>query len=224
MLSRGCDSNHVVFHIENDRINQFKSIDCNHYNMISGHIRLFEANNYLDLEEFLRVTLVRDPFSQLISHINWMCYIGRFPRNLLYSKLPKSIRDLSIQMGRIDFKNLTAVERFFRNLPDIGYELFDNCQTKYLLNREIPAILKKEDAQMAINSLSFFDVVGKVESLDFFIDNLSSLVDWRIDDQIERKNVSRIRSGLDKKLFGLKEILHPFYSTDQIVYDFISGK
>jgi len=222
MLVREFDKNRVQFHIESDRVNQFKNIDCSRYDLLSGHVRLFEIENYFQIENFLRITLVRDPFHQLISHINWMKYIGQFPRNLKYFGLHESIRLLSIQMAKVNFLKLSSIEVFFKNLPDVGYALFDNCQTKYLMNSIVPDKLNLEDAHKAISTLDSFDIIGRLEQLDVFIDEVNRKMNWEKEMNIERKNVSLLKKGIDINLPGLKELLYPFYCVDQVVYDHIS--
>lgn len=222
MLAGNYRKKSVKFHIENDRSEQFKNINTNYHQMISGHIRLYEVTNFLDIEDFLCVTLLRDPFDQLISHLNWVKFISEKPQGLFFGNHAKPIKELSLEMRKVNFSILSEVELFFNNLPDIGNELFNNCQTKYLANYIVSSKLSIDDAANAIESLSFFDIIGTVENMESFMNEICLKMGWHYNVSIPKMNVSKTNTGIDKNLPGLREALYPLYCADQVVYDHVS--
>jgi len=222
MLALGFEKEKVRFHIENDRIEQYRNIDTAQLDMFSGHISLAEVNRYLSLEDFLKVTIVRDPFQQLISHINWVKFISENPESPFFINHPENIKEFSLMLRELDFSDLSAVEVFFNNLPNIGISLFCNSQTRYLCKENVPLVITERDSQKAISGLPFFDIIGTVEKIDNFINEIYSRMNWEISNEMVKTNVLDNKYCLDQNSCDLKEILFPLYCADQVVYNYIS--
>ncbi|HPR33417.1 MAG TPA: sulfotransferase family 2 domain-containing protein [Prolixibacteraceae bacterium] len=223
MLARNYKRERIRLHIESERNNKYSKIRFDELDMVSGHLRLYEMKKVVPQNDFFTFTLVRDPFHQLLSHLNWVFCLKKPAMSTIYKNLPPSIRDLSLSMHYVDFKNLDSIKEFVSNMPVVGYELFDNCQTKYLMNDIVPAKLQIENARDAIQSLSHFDAIGTTERLSEFMEVLYRTMEWKAPRKIVKKNVSEVRVGFHEKLPGLREILYPFYCVDQLVYDHVSS-
>lgn len=221
MLAKNFQKDEVFFHIEGDRNNKYSNIDTSKLKMFSGHVRLYEVVQNLCLANFLRITIVRDPFEQLISHFNWVKYISENPMGPFFLSHPKIIRDISLSLRKVDFSSLKSVEEFIKNMPDIGHRLFNNCQTRYLLNEIDSSKLDLNHGKKAIKSLSFFDVIGTLDEFDLFTKKISEKMEWSSPVEIIKTNALNNKYGLDTKSKELKEVLDSLLHVDQFVYDHI---
>jgi len=223
MLSKKFRRKQVKFHIESDRANQFKNIDLQKLKLISGHVHLHQLIKHISLHNFLRVTVVRDPFQQLISHLNWVRFISSNSQKKFFMNYSEPIREISLKLREVDFENLNQVEKFINNLPSIGHRLFNNCQVRYLINEKNPQpqVLTSEHSKKAIETLHFFDVIGTVENMEGFIQKVSAQMGWKKQIKIKRKNVLKNKYKMDKGSEKLKTILRPLITEDQVLYDHI---
>lgn len=220
MLANGFRSSNVRFHIENDRNEHYRNIDSGKYDMLSGHVRVDEMLHFFPGDNYLRVTLLRDPFEQLLSHINWVKYISENPNSSFFNGHPEFIKQFSLLLRGLDFDDESAVEKFFGNLPDIGISLFNNCQTRYLFRGNPAPMLLETDALKAIESLNLFHVVGVVEQLDQFVREVFDKMGWKLKPKILQKNVQKHNYSIHDKNDRLKELLFPLYCADMVVYEY----
>lgn len=224
MLSKGFDESRVAFHVEKERSTKYTNLKISELDMFSGHVMLSEVKRLFPIDDFLRVTVVRDPFLQLISHINWIKHISEDQESAFFYNHPELVREFSLKLRALNFDNLSEVESFFHNLPDIGKNSFNNCQTRYLYDGKVPRIILESDAQIAIKGLAFFDVVGTVEKIDEFVKQVYTRMNWDFPVNIVNANALNNRYNLDVNSPQLKEILLPLYSADKIVYDHVVQK
>ena len=138
---------------------------------ISGHISI-QSIARLIAQDFIKITVFRDPIKQLASHINWVRAISDDQNSDFYKSHPEAIRTLSKELRALDFSDLSDVDQFFKELQAPGRFLFDNCQTRYLLTKVGRKNLKHADLLEAIKSLGFFDRVGILEELDIFLERI----------------------------------------------------
>lgn len=221
MLAKQYDDENVRFHIEGLRGDGFKKLNVSQLDMFSGHVRLFEVIKHFGLQGFLRVTVVRDPLQHLISHLNWVKHISENKLSPFFLSHPKPIRDVSLQLREFELSDFDKVKRFVENLNNMGLHLFNNCQTRYLLNDVAPLRLSKLHAAKAINTLHFFDVLGTVENMPLFVKKLSTRMGWGNEVKEEKTNALNNKYGLDKDSEELRGILTPLINIDQLVYDHI---
>jgi len=223
MLASNFENSKTQFHIEIDRVNKFQNINVKDLHFLSGHIRLHEIIKWLTLNNFLRITILRDPFNQLISHINWLKYISHDPKGSFFLNHPEPIQEISLKIREINFSNTSEIEIFLKRLSPLGNQLLNNCQTRYLLNATPPNLIKKTHSKMAIKSLRFFDIIGTVENYDSFLNNVSRRMGWEKKIELRKSNALDNKYGIEKKAQRLKDILAPLISADQILYDHVVG-
>lgn len=220
MLASNFKKRNTQFHIETDRRNNYKNIDLTNLEMISGHIPLYDIINNLNLNNFLRITVLRNPYEQLISHINWLRFVGSKPNGKFFKAHTEPIREIALKIKEISFTNTIEVEQFITQMPPIGNRLFNNYQTRFLLNKKKPTI-DKGSAQEAIKTLHYFDLIGTVENLDIFMKKIQGKMNWGKDKKIIKSNALNNKYKLDKNSEKLKNILNPLFQEDQIIYDYV---
>jgi hypothetical protein len=220
MLASNFIKRNTQLHIETDRKNNYKNVDLTNLKMVSGHIHLYDIIKNFNLNNFLRITVLRNPYEQLISHINWLRFVGSKPNGKFFKAHSEPIREVALKTKEINFTNTTEVERFITQMPPIGNRLFNNCQTRFLLNKKKPTI-DKGSAQEAIKTLHYFDLIGTVENLDTFMEKIQEKMYWEKDKKIIKSNALNNKYKLDKNSGKLKNILKPLFQEDQIIYDYV---
>lgn len=210
----------VQLHIESARADGFEGVDTCNSDFISGHIRLEEARLYLDLCDFAKVVVLRNPVDQLISHLNWVRRLSFETDGPLFASRPREVQELAVFLGSIDFSRKCDVERLVRDLSPHGHHLFNNCQTRYLSLASDRIRYGADDATAAIDGLGSFDLVGVVERLDLFVPRLQELMGWTTIQIRERVNATERNFRIeDRKHF--EDVVTPLVESDRIVYDYV---
>jgi hypothetical protein len=221
MLAKHFANNRVKFHVEGDRENKFGNISINKLDMFSGHVNLCEVKKYIPVDNFLRVTVVRDPFQQLISHINWVKHISEEPNGSFFRNHPEQIKEFSLKLREVNFEDIAQVELFFHSLSAIGHNLFNNCQTRYLFDGQVAPIRTSDVVEKVIKTLDFFDVIGVVEKINEFMEEVYERMNWNSDIELIKINALNNKYNLDRDSQRLREVLNPLICADQILYDHI---
>lgn len=224
MLSEHFKKKKTKLHIESDRKNNYNAVNPQKLDFISGHIRLHDVINQFSLNNFLRVTILRNPYDQLISHINWLRFIGTNPDGKFFKAHSKPIQELSLQTKQYNFEETDEVERFVKEMPPLGHRLFNNCQTRFLLNKKNPEAISGESAKEAIETLHYFDIIGTVEQLDLFMQKVYQKMDWGKPKKILKTNELNNKYKLQRDSDDLKKVLAPLLTEDQVLYDHIKSQ
>ena len=155
----------VLSHIESS-INLLNNINSIAFNVryVSGHHRLPDVLSNIDRQIWFVLTIFRNPVEHLISHLKWVKIIGS-PENLSTDDGHEdSIRDLACQLWKINLNDVDALAELIYEGSDLARQLFDNCQTRYMIEyRE--NIINSRDAQQAVDAIKFVDYIGFTESL-----------------------------------------------------------
>jgi len=215
----------VRFHIEGNRNwSDDQRAEFATYNFISGHVGLRRIAGMIDLSKFLKITVLRNPVRHLISHINWLSFVGQDLSSEFYLGHTEEVKQLAQYVNRFDFTTIEGVEKFKSDLPDEGYFLFDNCQTRYLISD--PRVAKIDAAHFAEaeETLKQFDLVGKTEELDEFNAKVLDALGMPIDSALPR--VKRLNANKAVKIIKndsiAAEVLHEFVQFDKKIYESIS--
>ncbi len=125
---------------------------------ISGHLpcSVLAASGF-DLADYHAVTLLRDPATQTLSHLNWVIKISENTRAPVFRNSPPGVREMSLKLRAVDGRNPSEVARSLEAYA--GW--FRNHQLRYFA---APGHL---DA--AIATLHRFDLVGVTERIDAFV-------------------------------------------------------
>ena len=189
---------------------------------VSGHVPLCRWALYRGTGLYARATLLRDPWTRLVSHINWVNRF-RLGEPLPTGKTGPATERVSAALADTDFSDRAALRRFFELVrAQEDFNAFDNMQVRMLVtghHRATYKRLKKGDAEAAIDNLSAFAVVGFCEDQDRFRTDLESFVGQTFAEaEAPRENVTTTMAltpdnGLARKVFA------PWIEMDQALYD-----
>ena len=224
MLAENFKKRKTKVHIETDRQNNYNSVNPKKLDFISGHIRLYNVINQFSLNNFLRITILREPYDQLISHINWVKFIGADPNSTFFKGHSTPLQELSLFTKKYNFEQVKEVEKFVNELPPLGYRLFNNCQTRFLNNHQSPEVISGESATESIKTLSYFDEVGTVEHIDLFMQKIYQKMDWGKPPKIARTNELNNRYKIPKDSEVLRKVLAPLFKEDQQIYNHVNAQ
>ena len=137
-------------------------VDC-----VSGHIPLWAWHLYPGAERYKRVTLLRDPWARLVSHVNW---VNQFNHGMRLPRHGPGAGALAHMVGVIadtDFENRTSLGHLFEQANALQYfSSFDNYQTRMLRQGAMDAMEKRltmADLDVACTALSGFYHFGFCE-------------------------------------------------------------
>ena len=111
--------------------------------------------------EFQRMTVLRNPWARIVSHINRLGEIG--PERA--GPAGSASRALAEEVARTDFTSRSGVERFVNRLRLIDVS-FDDIQVRMLLTSTMSALVKQvlpRDVEAALRELERFALVGFCE-------------------------------------------------------------
>lgn len=215
-----CTDETYIDHIESlDKKASIKEVlSCMKF--ASGHIPITRLKGILiPPHEWFLFTFVRDPFSQLLSHLSWVRNIWSNPS--IYKRVSEEVQQLSEIFARTDFNNLNQLKSLVENLPDYALVFFDNCQVRYLVDPDPTTYLGEKDCNRAINELSCFDYIGIFEDFENSIKELIYLgFGNRFSDfDIPYKNKNNPKIFEDESLLpSLKEITAHLTQYDECLY------
>lgn len=194
---------------------------------ISGHIPLWAWDLYEGAENYARVTLLRDPWARVVSHINW---VNLFNHGMPPPRHGPGAADLAVMIDALamtDFEDRRSLQSLFdvaRQLP--YFNSFDNYQTRMLRVGAMDAMektLTAADVDAAQGALADFFHVGFCEDQAGFQDGL--LKRLGLDDACPyptRLNPARRRVlNVDNTLAA--DVFAPWYEKDQALVGFAKG-
>lgn len=133
---------------------------------LSGHLTLpLLEHSGLDLHDYMRVTILRHPFMQTISHMNWVIKISEDEAAPLYQNVSSEVQQMSQALRAVDEWSPQTVMRWLELYP----HWFQNNQARYFLTSDS---LHEEGL---VEKLSGLDLVGVTERLDAFVTRFARL-------------------------------------------------
>lgn len=192
---------------------------------VSGHVPFQRLKGILTpRDEWFFLTFVREPFSQLMSHLSWVRNIYSNPT--VFSKVSKEIQELSEIFARTDFHDVNQFKSLVENLPEYALVFFDNCQVRYFADPDPTISLGDKECARAIKESSFFDYFGVFED---FENSMKELVDlgWGKefnDLEIPHQNKKNPKISTDESLLpSFREITDHLTRYDEKLYKEITG-
>ncbi|CAD5911605.1 glycosyltransferase family 92 protein [Planktothrix agardhii] len=194
---------------------EFKNLDIlKSWDFVSGHLGIQYFNKNFERDQYLLVTLLRNPFDQIISHVNWLAYIHQFDHNSrFYQSHPDHIKKMGYNLCERDLTNPLEVIDFL-------------LENKWLLNAQSSYFkTDSNNADAIIENLLNFDLVGLTEDYSQFIKKYVSLIGLEdiIEPIVNRENINS-KPALNKKelLNNSKfvDFLNDYNGVDIKVYNF----
>ncbi len=203
-----------VTHIET----QFGDWPAGHarqFDFISGHIEAPVASK-LGLKNFVWATLFRKPKPHLFSHINWLRHIGADPDSEFHKAHSGKVRELALRLAAVAPGDNEALRTALDYQDPTVRTLFDNRQTRYLLPRNTSHVDDNSMAR-AFKQLEAFDLVGAVEQIEVFNQELKSLLGTQENGDLPSLNRAPSESPLQLEDFR-EEVILPFIRFDREIY------
>ena len=93
-----------------------------HY--LAGHLPLEKITQYFDSPEFDLITLVRDPYRQLHSHLRWIRKIAADRGSNFFLKHEECVRDLAVQLQETDLSVKPNLKAFVDSIEGFRLDFF----------------------------------------------------------------------------------------------------
>lgn len=127
----------------------------------SGHIRLPRIKQVLS-DDWRTVTCLRNPVEHLLSHLRWVKHIGSPQAQVVRERHSPDIQEIALRLNEIALDDIGAVERFIFVEFSETRQLFDNCQTRYLIDR-LDERVELSHSNLALSALKDVDFVFSIE-------------------------------------------------------------
>lgn len=196
------------------------------YDFISGHVTIQRFKRIVNLSNFFKITLIRDPIKHLASHLNWVISISDDIKSNFFLNHPLHIRVMSLKLRQLDFSNADLFENFVNKMTIEERVLFDNCQSRYFLNNHSRENLVIKDLEEVFSTVELFDIIGVSDKYDDFIKLVAKEFEWDIPEMSKKRlNVQNNRVvNFDLKDKKITKIVARLTWLDQKLYDKIHAR
>ena len=190
----------------------------------SGHIYLerwreIEAQRGWTTKRF---TLLREPVSQLASHILWLDHYAAPAFLGEYKALDANTRQVVDEVAATDLSDAGAIDSLVVNLADRGVMYFDNCQSRYFIAGS-SEISRTEPLHLGMRStldkaLNEFSVVGTGDNIEGFIRRVSDELSIDLKYSEKRINEAKSTRSIDLSDPDVRAVLSKLTMLDNWLY------
>lgn len=223
LLERVYGRHNFVDHAENvlprlmDRSRPTQAVDC-----VTAHVPLCRWSLFRGTDAYPRVTVLRDPWARLVSHVNW---IARFNHGepMPTGKTAPALARVVAVLGQTDFADRASLMRLFEAASaEEEFTAFDNMQVRMLITGHPRATFKRlepGDAAGAMKNLLQFRAYGFCEDRVGFEAALLAVAGAEAsrDKPIHANPGTRLAMTADNDL--AREVFAPWIALDQELYD-----
>ena len=137
---------------------------------ISGHLTypILEGSE-LDLNDYLLVTILRHPFAQTISHMNWVIKISEDPEGVLFKSSRPDVQQMSLKLRAVEGWSPDTVVCWLEQYPN----WFKNNQARYFVSPD------RLSDNAILDVLHRLDLVGVTERIDAFVSKFRNMARLR---------------------------------------------
>lgn len=191
------------------------------FDFISGHLQLSYFNQNFLREDYFLVTILRNPLTQTISHLNWIAHIHNSDHNSpFYINHPQAVKEMAKELCQKELNDVSEVIEFLKK-----YEMFKNHQSRYFQTNCNSELSSTE----IINNLRSFDLVGLTENYSQFINEYISLIGGEgiVSPSLDKVNVNTSPTLDSTKLMSDKsfiDFLNEYNTIDIEVYNYFKKK
>lgn len=206
----------ILTHIEAYDHATFHDIASN-YQFISGHLRMDSVHTYFSGSNFQLYTLVREPYAQLHSHLNWLRGIGANPESDFYKAHHGLFKDLADQFG--DKASLTneTLQTIVDNISGVLAKLLDNNQSRHFLSSD-PESIHKSHWEEIQDNLKLFTLAGTTKEYTQFREDFCCMNSFAKPEQTTPLNTSKYSPLYNYNDPKIQEIVHPLVFMDLQLY------
>jgi hypothetical protein len=206
----------IVLHAENQILGktreETRGLDEKH--LLTAHLKLDTLARFIDSDRFFKVTVLRDPVRQTISHFGWVRRLADPENQKEFERSPDYIKRIVERMEKLD------LVEFIDTMDRLEKNFFDNCQARYLLPFHGDVELEDAHLPAALRQLESFDLVGLTERFYDSLLMLSFSMGWPPPRKTPKLNTSSKRYMIDLENGSpeLQDRFHQITRFDQAVY------
>lgn len=200
-------------HIEGTLFNGDEAVEkLRQKKLLTGHVRIGNALEMLGDIPHLKMAMFRDPYKQTLSHLSWVDRLRNPKHATELNNSPDYIKKIVERMDNTDIID------FIHTMSQPEKNLFDNNQTRYLLNMRGYVDLEDQHINQAIAMLDNLDAVGINERFEASLELFCHVMGWEMPKEIPTKNKTKkfVDEGLNKD--DLDAAINSISSFDAIIY------
>ncbi len=207
----------VIAHIELLEQDKYRDLaqTCNY---ISGHLNFGTLKRHFQAENSDFFTIIREPYSQLHSHLKWLVQTSADQRDNYFRTNNPIIHALGSRLRSLDLDDTAGLGRFVENLSDLEAAFLDNMQTRYFLDQQVERVGRGELRQAMENSLEF-KLIGTTERYQDFVAAFARLNALPVVEQGSALNRSSSADLFDHRSEEIRSLLLPLVWSDLILYE-----
>jgi hypothetical protein len=206
----------VVAHLELAERRRYPLLQ-KQYRYLSGHLPVGIWKDCFDLSRADCFTIVREPYGQLHSHLNWLIGTATTSPDHYFKQQNRVIHDFGRRLAELDFSQPAALQRFVADLDDLGAAFLDNTQTRYFLDSP-PRRTGPIDLERARSHCSLFKAIGLTEDYRAFVDRFLTCYELRPPEQKRLLNRTAAPPLYDHTHPEYREVLLPLVNLDRELY------
>lgn len=208
----------AISHIEAFDVEEYPNI-AREYQFISGHLDVGQLQQHFPKSEYKFYTLIREPYAQLHSHLNWLKGIGADKSTVFYQThhpFFKEIADYLMGKNRLSNDDLQSI---VDNLRGVLLPLLDNNQTRYFLIDDCEKV-EQSHLEIAQENSGIFTQIGTTEKYQRFKQAFCRQHQFKYaqSKHTSNLNTSRMAALYDYQDPVTQEILYPLVSKDISLY------
>ncbi|RWB74615.1 MAG: hypothetical protein EOQ50_15010 [Mesorhizobium sp.] len=170
----------------------FKSLQSDGFPFfISGHLNFEFARSLIERKDVFTITILREPISQLISHLKWVKYVGS-PKYPDPAAIDPEILEFSRDLFQVPLNDTARIATLLDH--PVGVRLFDNLQVRYLSDPVIPRIGKMQ-RRIAVKNIEKFKFLFTLDDMNLALKKLTQIFPGTND--ITVCNVAQIEDEVD---------------------------
>ncbi len=216
--------NQYALHIESNKKWQTSPDELKKLSFLSGHFNLAVSGKKLNLENYYKVTVVREPYAQLCSHLTWIKRLAMPGEEHRLKQHIVHIQTFAKKLAATDFANVAELKILLDSLEEFEIRLIDNCQVRYFTWIPQAQAVNNTDAQDAIRASAVFDKIGITESIGNFMKEVAQEMKWPVlAVKPARENITQDFYGLNLSDDETREVLQPLIQYDMILYKHVTA-
>ena len=215
--------NQFAIHIESNKQWHASPDDLKKLSFLSGHVSWHTLEKRLDMGDYFKVTVVRNPYEQLCSHLAWIKRLALPSEIQRFKQHPQYIQEFALKLGSVNFEDVEMLTDLLSSLEETEKQLVDNCQTRYFTQIPRGRSVCSEDAEMAKRTSSKFDHIGTTDQISDFLRVVARKMQWPETSIEIRDNVSQSYYGLNIANEDTKAALTPLVRYDMMLFDYIKN-
>lgn len=163
-LGNAFGGHNCAFHLESEPeiVASLPRETHRHIRAASGHLTFPRVQRALPEGGWRIVTCLRNPVEHLLSHLRWVKYIGSDAAAEFRSQHTSTIQNMALRLRSIPLQDIDAIHRFIFEEFEEARQLFDNCQTRYFLERDKKRIAQPQ-CDVALGNLALVDFAFSIE-------------------------------------------------------------